>query len=130
MLIEMPICVSLLFSGFFKHYMPTRHARQAFVESLDKILSSTSNQCNYLALALAAANAVGGVAVFPIFAINERGKAFSDFNDLDQKFILGREELKRQLRTAYRKMQTIQQVKMQKRQQQVERPQRQRDFSR
>ena len=78
----------------------------------------------------AAAKAVGGVAVFPIFATNERGKAFSDFNDLDQKSILGREGLKRQLRTAYRKMQTVQQSKMQQRQQQVERPQRQRDFSR
>ena len=78
--------------------------------------------------ALIAAKAVGGVAVFPIFATNERGKAFADFNDLDQKSILGREGLKRQLRTAYRKMQTMQQVKMQQRQ--VERSQQQRDFSR
>jgi phage/plasmid primase-like uncharacterized protein len=50
-----------------------------------------------------AAKAVGGKAIFPIFAPGEQQanpKGFSDFNDLANKSELGRDGLKRQIRAA------------------------------
>ena len=39
----------------------------------------------------------GGHAVFPAFAPDERGKDFTDFNDLAVKSVLGQEGVKRQV---------------------------------
>ncbi|HEV2679547.1 MAG TPA: hypothetical protein VGV14_03530, partial [Rhodanobacter sp.] len=50
-----------------------------------------------------AARAVGGTAVFPIFAPGEQAdnpKGFTDFNDLASKSALGVEGLERQVQTA------------------------------
>lgn len=44
-----------------------------------------------------AAKLTGGLAVFPIFASDEHGKGFSDFNDLAMKSKLGSEAIKRQV---------------------------------
>ena len=52
--------------------------------------------------ALKAANAVNGIAIFPIFAPGEQSansKTFSDFNDLACKSVLGREGVKRQVKS-------------------------------
>ena len=48
-----------------------------------------------------AAKAVGGKAMFPIFAPSEQAetpKAFSDFNDLATKSVLGKDGLERQVK--------------------------------
>jgi len=53
--------------------------------------------------AIAAAKAVDGSAVFPIFAPGEQQgnpKGFTDFNDLDKKSALGRDGLERQIKSA------------------------------
>lgn len=52
--------------------------------------------------AMEAANAVNGAALFPIFAPSEQAgdpKAFSDFNDLATKSVLGTEGVKRQVKS-------------------------------
>ena len=52
--------------------------------------------------ALEAAKAVNGIALFPIFAPGEQAvnpKAFSDFNDLATKSVLGAEGVKRQVKS-------------------------------
>src|SRR3546814_2152351 len=54
-----------------------------------------------------AAQAVGGKAIFPIFAPGEQAgdpKGFTDFNDLANKSELGREGVKRQVTTAVGKV--------------------------
>ena len=57
--------------------------------------------------ATAAAEAVGGRALFPLFAPGERRadpKAFTDFNDLALKSALGRAGVERQLKAAVKKV--------------------------
>lgn len=57
--------------------------------------------------AKAAAEAVGGTALFPIFAPGEQSadpKAFTDFNDLATKSALGRAGVERQLKAAVKKL--------------------------
>lgn len=59
------------------------------------------------AMALKAAEAVNGKAVFPIFAPGEQTaapKSFSDFNDLATKSVLGSEGVKRQIKTVVEHM--------------------------
>lgn len=54
-----------------------------------------------------AAKAVGGKAIFPIFAPGEQAgdpKGFTDFNDLANKSELGREGVQRQVSTAVGKV--------------------------
>ncbi|AGH55363.1 zincin-like metallopeptidase domain-containing protein [Legionella pneumophila] len=66
----------------------------------DKHLEQTQNANPGKTKALEAANAVQGVALFPVFAPGEQEinpKSFSDFNDLAIKSVLGREGLHRQV---------------------------------
>jgi putative DNA primase/helicase len=63
--------------------------------------------------ALEAAQSVNGVAVFPVFALNEQSsQKLSDFNDLANKSALGMQAVKRQVGTAIEK--AIQQNTIQK----------------
>ena len=83
-----------------------------------------------------AAKAVGGKAIFPIFAPGEQQanpKGFTDFNDLANKSELGRDGLKRQVGAAVgqvlieegrRQQQEQRQERAEKQQQQPERPRR------
>ena len=83
-----------------------------------------------------AAKAVGGKAIFPIFAPGEQQanpKGFTDFNDLANKSELGRDGLKRQVGAAVgqvlieegrRQQQEQRQERVEKQQQQPERPRR------
>ena len=76
--------------------------------------------------ALEAAQSVNGVAVFPVFALNEQAtQKLSDFNDLANKSALGMQAVKRQVGAAIEK--TIQQNTIQKHQSQLQhaRPQNQ-----
>lgn len=53
--------------------------------------------------AIAAANAVNGTYVLPVFGVGEAESGLSDFNDLENKSKLGKAALERQLRTAVKK---------------------------
>jgi len=77
------------------------------------------------------AKAVGGKAIFPIFAPGEPDgdpKSFTDFNDLANKSMLGHEGVKRQVNSAVSKvlLDVARQEKAQKieQEQQVQRPSR------
>lgn len=62
----------------------------------------------------AAARAVGGRAVFPIFAPGEQSaepRGFTDFNDLQQKSVLGHEAVERQLQPILEQQLQIEQAR-------------------
>ena len=66
-----------------------------------------------------AAQSVNGIAVFPVFALNEQeSQKLSDFNDLANKSALGMQAVKRQIGTAIEK--AIQQNTIQKHQSQLQ----------
>lgn len=81
-----------------------------------------------------AAKAVGGKAIFPIFASGEQmanPKGFTDFNDLATKSALGKEAVKRQVGAAVSKVisdesqrKNVQQLKQKQEQKQQQRPRR------
>jgi putative DNA primase/helicase len=69
--------------------------------------------------ALEAAQSINGVAVFPVFALNEQAsQKLSDFNDLANKSALGMQAVKRQVGAAIEK--AIQQNTIQKHQSQLQ----------
>ncbi|MCP5246850.1 MAG: DUF1738 domain-containing protein, partial [Burkholderiales bacterium] len=74
--------------------------------------------------ALEAAQSVNGVAVFPVFALNEQAsQKLSDFNDLANKSALGLQAVKRQVGAAIEKviqLNTIQKRTIQKHQSQLQ----------